>query len=759
MNQFLFFRVQDLRPGTEYTVCLQAHAEECAGAASGTAVVRTQACEPEAPTGLRGGARARTSLQLRWNPAVDNGSHIQHYILQYDEGKGGDFIDLCKPRNKQHNLQKLEASTRYRFRLAAVNGVGRSPWSEEVTISTCGSPPLPPSPPTLIHASPSSLSLCWERRIGDEDFTLQMEDEGKRHGFLPVYTGRDTEHVCDELFRCSDYKFRLQANNEEGGSRWSEEVVFYTLPEKPLAPSKPNVKGKIHSNSFRVRWDPPSDKGGAEIQDYALEINSGNGFEPVYVGAEQEATCDRLQPGCTYQVRLCCKTAGGISNWSDVQTITTEPVVPGSCLPPTLLFDPRPYSIAVKWSKPDYDGGSPVLEYNVEICEGEICRLVYKGKETECTIEELLPGRRYSLKVKAFNRVGGGPWSETFDVTSGAAPPETPNLPHVVAKSPYSILVHWDEPPCNGGPILEYQLEMSMSNEDDSFAPVYQGLQPSCEVKNLTPFTCYYFKLCAMNKSGYSKWSEINEASTPGAAPGSPPMLTAEVTATNAMISWQEPPCNGHPILHYRIDVFEQVIVTNEPILEYLLENLLPETTYKVRIQAVNEIGIGSFSPTLKVETLPPPPPPPIMTCVQQGHNFLKLKWGEGKNIDFTQYIVEMQSPRRKEYQLVYQGTSLSFRVKKLQDSTKYKFRICASNDSGGQGDFSEDFEFETTSAPPANVKMVKQVEITENSLTVEWIPSKAVSDEQLTYTVQSCRTKDQDIKVSFSKLYMYVCT
>ncbi|XP_077285751.1 miles to go isoform X2 [Arctopsyche grandis] len=740
-------RVQDLRPGTEYTVCLQAHAEEYTGAASETAIVRTEACEPSAPTALRATGRARTTLQLRWNAPNDNGSHILHYILQYDEGKGGDFVDLCKPRNKQHNLQKLEVATCYRFRLAAVNGVGRGSWSEEVAFSTCGTPPSPPSPPSLVHATSSSLALCWVNRPGDDDFSLQMEDEHNRHGFLVVYAGRETENICKGLVRCSNYKFRLLANNETGPSRWSDEVTFRTLPEKPRAPYKPFVKGKIHSNSFRVRWDPPGDTGGAEIQSYTLEINSGDGFHRVYDGAEQETTCDRLQPGCTYQVRSLCTTVGGISDWSDIQTITTEPVVPGPCLPPALLSDPRPYSIAITWQKPDYDGGSPVLEYNVEICEEENSRLVYKGKETECTVQELLPGRRYFFKVKAFNRVGGGQWSETLDVTSGAAPPETPNLPRAVAKSPYNVFVQWDEPVCNGGPIIDYLLEMASINKDDAFSPVFQGLQLSYDIKNLIPFSSYFFKVCAINKSGHSKWSEISEISTPGAPPGCPPLLTAEATATDALLSWQEPPCNGYPIQHYRIDIGEKTIVTNEPIMEYLLENLIPETIYKVRIQAVNEIGIGNYSPTLKVETLPPPPPPPLITCIQQGHNFLKLKWGEGKNTDFTQYIVEMQNPRRKEYQQVYQGTSFSFRVKKLQDSSKYKFRICASNDSGGQGDFSEDLEFETTPAPPATLKVPKLLELSETSFVVEWVPSKLSTDEQLTYIVQCCRTKDQDYK------------
>lgn len=45
--------------------------------------------------------------------------------MEYDEGKGGDFVEVFKSRGKQHNLTKLQASMCYRFRLAAVNEYGK----------------------------------------------------------------------------------------------------------------------------------------------------------------------------------------------------------------------------------------------------------------------------------------------------------------------------------------------------------------------------------------------------------------------------------------------------------------------------------------------------------------------------------------------------------------------------------------------------------------------------------------------------------
>lgn len=125
-----------------------------------------------------------------------------------------------------------------------------------------------------------------------------------------MYNGKDTEYVCENLKRHSDYKFRLKAQNDGGPSPWSEEVLFQTLPDRPARPTKPVVKGRIHAHSFRLRWDPPGDTGGADITTYILELNSGSGYQTVYTGCDTEAVCDKLTPGTTYQLRVSCISAG-----------------------------------------------------------------------------------------------------------------------------------------------------------------------------------------------------------------------------------------------------------------------------------------------------------------------------------------------------------------------------------------------------------------------------------------------------------------
>ena len=64
-------------------------------------------------------------------------------------------------------------------------------------------------------------------------------------------------------------------------------------------------------------------------------------------------------------------------------------------------------------------------------------------------------------------------------------------------------------------------------------------------------------------------------------------------------------------------------------------------------MQAVNAVGVGAFSIPIKVTTRALPPYPPTLEVVNVGSSSVKLKWGDGKNIDLLRYVLEM---RRDDY-------------------------------------------------------------------------------------------------------------
>lgn len=122
-----------------------------------------------------------------------------------------------------------------------------------------------------------------------------------------------------------------------------------------------------------------------------------------------------------------------------------------------------------------------------------------------------------------------------------------------------------------------------------------------------------------------------------------------------------------------------------------------------------------------------------------------------GKGFSLTLHL------SRFRFTVIYQGKLHSYKLNRLQELTRYRFRISASNDAG-QGNVSEVFTFMTTMAPPPSVKNLKTSEITQRSCLVEWQPCRLHSSDPVLYQVQISRVRNQDYK-QVRLLSHYYCT
>lgn len=735
-------RVRDLRPGCEYSVCLQISAGQQTGGASDAVTFRAPAAPPERPPALRATQRARTSVLLRWGAPDENGARLAHYLLQVDAGDGAGFRELARPRMRQHTAGNLRSQTRYAFRVAAVNECGAGEFSEECVAWTTGSPPPAPAPPALQRAAAHALWLGWAPPRAAETFTLQLDDPRRGYGFRPVYVGEGCSYTCDELTRATDYRFRLCAQTDDGQGPWSPEVVFRTRPERPGPPGRPAARGKPLPRSFRLRWEPPADDGGAPVASYLLELDDGDGYKRAYGGAEREAHCDRLRPGTAYRARVRCANEAGDSDWSAVETVATDAAAPGAAAAPEPAAPPRATALAVRWRAPDCTGGVPVTEYRVEVTDAEgATRLAYSGAKTECEVRELVPGRSYELTVTAVNRVGPGPASPPLAFTAAAAPPDAPEAPRATVETARSARLEWDPPRDNGAPLLDYRLEMSSSSAEDAFAEVYRGRDAHHSVDSLTPFSAYFFRVCASNAAGRGPWSALRDVLTPRAPPGPPGAPRHEAGCDWLRLSWRAPAEHGAPVLRYRLRLGDDELETEGAAPERELRGLPPDTAYRVRVAALSELGAGAWSDEARAATRPPPPAPPALRLAQAHHSHLRLEW-PACGAEGAHYSVEMRAADSKEFRPVYRGSARSCKVKKLREATEYWFRIRASDERGGRGAWSEPVAAATAAAPPPAPRAPALSQPAPRQALAQW---DALDDAE--YVLQCARGKDAIFK------------
>uniref|UniRef100_A0A4W6CCB2 Fibronectin type-III domain-containing protein 3A n=1 Tax=Lates calcarifer TaxID=8187 RepID=A0A4W6CCB2_LATCA len=692
----------------------------------------------------------------------DNGSKIQNYILQWDEGKGTGIYEQCYyGPQKQYRVTKLSPASRYSFRLAAKNDMGVSEFSEVVDLFTSCSVPLPPFPPELEMTGVTWLCLKWQRpssspKEDDIYYILEMEEEGSGYGFQPSYDGDELSCTVRNLHRSTKYRFRVAAYNSEGKSNPSQVVEFITNPDRPSSPCRPVIRGRVLPNSFKMAWEPPKDNGGADVTKYVMELSeglSGLSWELVYSGPAMEHVCEGLKPGCSYQTRVYCMSEGGQSPLSETLQVQTPAVPPGPCQPPRLVGKPKAREVQLRWGPPQVDGGSPVSCYSVEVSgpQSEESREVYQGPELDCSVGGLMPGKTYSFRLKAANKAGFGPLSERCEVTTGPGAPEQCKAPSTTCKSPSCVVISWEAPPCNGAPVTEFRLEWGAA--EGSMQVCYSGPGLSHEMKGLLPATNYFCRVQAVNVAGVGPFSEAVLCQTPCSVPAAvsniyalkeselsrPPPLYSPSTCLG--ICW-DPPCDhGSEITSYLIDLGERQPIVIGPVTKHIIQNLQPDTSYRlaIRIQALNSLGAGPFSHTFKLKTKPLPPQPPRLECTAFSHQTLRLKWGDGPakaaTSDALQYQLQM-GDKSGRFLSLYKGPCHTHKVQRLNESTSYMFRIQAFNEAG-EGPFSNVYTFTTPRSPPAPVKAPKVERLDDNSCEVTWEVLPPMKGDPITYTLQ----------------------
>lgn len=373
----------------------------------------------------------------------------------------------------------VERTVTWRTPSAATLGVGSHPFttSAEVRDDGANGPDLNPSdntdqlevvvqvaatvpgPPIEVSAvgGLGDAAVTWNAPLSDGGSPLlDYEVESTPAGNPTVVAASNLNAVVGGLANDTDHTFRVRARNAVGWGPWSEPSNVTRTTASPLpdlsvavngpatvAPDAPFTTtltvtnmGNVASTGIVVSQQVP-----AQVALTVTSISDGgvlNGATgtitwPAFglgVGADATRTVTWGTPAAaslaigahpfTTSVEVGDDGSNGAdTNPSDNQhqigiTLQVPPRVPG---PPVDVSAVGGQGTAlVRWQPPLSDGGSPLLDYEVESTPtGDEARVAADRLNT--VVGGLAGGQPHTFRVRARNAVGWGPWSEPSNVT------------------------------------------------------------------------------------------------------------------------------------------------------------------------------------------------------------------------------------------------------------------------------------------------------------------------------------------------------
>uniref|UniRef100_A0A8C9Z7H8 Titin n=1 Tax=Sander lucioperca TaxID=283035 RepID=A0A8C9Z7H8_SANLU len=746
-------KVTKLLEGDEYIFKVQAVNQFGVGASleSAPAIIKDPYAAPGTPKSLEVSDIRKDSMVLTWEaPAEDGGSPITGYIIEKHDKEGVRWTRCNRTTvtDCTFKVTGLMETHIYEFRVAAENGVGSGEPSTPTVFFKALDPifrPGPPHNPKVTDTTKTSVFLSWGKPVYEAALkeTAQIE-----------VTSSYTSLVIDKMSRNDSGKYTITAENTSGTK--SAFVVVRVL-DTPSAPVNLKVK-EITNQSVTLAWEPPLLDGGSKIKNYIIEKRESTRKTYAAVATNCHALLWKVEPlqeGCSYYFRVLAENAHGVG----LPAATADPLkvseVPQS--PKALIVtDQTKTSISLAWERPEYDGGSRVMQYLLEVqLKGqEKWNSVNTFKTMEATVSKLNPGEEYLFRVIAINDKG----KSDPKVLSG--PVMTKDLvfePDIrPAFSSYSVKVGKDmkvDIPFFGRP------KPSVSWSKDG-APL--KFTTRVNIINTPTHTTLSIKEAAGDDGGMYSINVANAAGKKDTtveiivldkpSPPSGPVRFDEITTQSVTLSWDPPKHNGGcQISNYIVQKRDTTTTTwenfsiNHARTTIKVPRLKTGAEYQFRIIAQNRYGKSQGLDSSAVVAQypyrePGPPGTPFISSLSRDHQI--VEWHEPV-ADGGSAVLGYHLERKERNSILWVKINKTllhepcFKSYPLEEGIEYEYRVYAENivGIGRCSKISEGCVARDPCDPPGTPEAIH---VNKDTIVIQWTKPEYDGGSNITgYTVE----------------------
>lgn len=615
-------KVLHLTENIEYEFRVMAVNDAGVGAPSNISMP-IKAAEPKdipcAPSVICVSDSTNTSISLEWTKPVDDGGmEILGYIIEMVRGEETEWKRINEElvAETNHVVTGLETGAEYKFRVAAVNHVGRGEDIETAELAQAVDRLTPPQvdidatfKQTHIIKAGGSVCLGIHFRGKPTPTATWVKEEGEL-GVMSDITTTDgySSLSIENCSRNDTGKYTVNLKNASGSKAITFTVKVMDTPGSPQAV----FFKEVSRGSVTLSWEPSLNDGGARIHHYIVERREASRRTWQQSGGkctQNFLKVEDLLEGVPYFFRVSAENQYGVGEAFEL----TEPVIataePAS--PKRMdIVDTTDNSVSLAWLKPEHDGGSRIQCYVIEAKPKDTDKWVVVGttKSVTFVVEKLNKGEEYNFRVKAKNEAGYSRPRETLA-------PVLVKEPHIEPAADLSEITNQlitsrsgstftIDVPISGRPApkVTWKLEeMRLKNTDRVSIKVTKD-RTSISVKDAMRGDGGKYYLMLENVAGARTFTiEVNVTGRP--SPPSGPIKISSITSESCVLDWEPPEDDGGTdITNYIVEKREsgstawQLINSSVKRTSLHVSHLTKYMQYTFRISAENRFGVSKHS-------------------------------------------------------------------------------------------------------------------------------------------------------------------
>lgn len=693
------------------------------------------------------------SARLNWEkPDHDGGSKITSYIVEMQTKEEEIWTTCSESRALEVTVTGLTRGKEYFFRVCAVNEKGRS--EPKSLVAPVIVKDNSTGPVINLLCNTFSVKAGNDLKIdvpfkGTPQPTVSWAKDGtmlKETSRVNVLTSDTSSQITiKDAARIDVGIYEVRLTNSVGTT--SAEIIVNVF-ERPGPPCEFTVD-EVSADFVSLLWQPPNYTGGCQISNYVVEKRDIGSTVWQTVSATVARTSikiSRLTQGTEYQFRIAAENRYGKSPFVESEPVVAQyPFKPPG--PPTDLqvVNASKSVMVVAWSKPECDGGSPIIGYHIE-CKDQSSILWTKLNRSPVTenqfkVTSVEEGLVYEYRVCAENIAGVGPCSKASEPVAARDQCQPPRNLTVTNITNESVSLSWDKPEYDGGAkITGYIIERKELPESCWLKCNFTNLLDTFfEVSGLSEGEQYDFRVIAKNSAELLSAPSENTGPITVQHDVEPPKIimddkfrqvvvvkAGDLLRIDAHISGRPNPTvswlkNGRLIgTKGRVEMTVTKMHTSLLIRECVRKD---SGQYTLTVQ--NTGGTLAKVVTCKVLDRPGPPAGPLQVSGLSAEK-CTLSWGpplENGGAEIMHYIVEKCETSRVSWTLVYGDMmATTCKVTKLLKGNEYLFRVRGVNIYGeGETLESEPIKAMDPYTVPSAPTDVEVTSATADSMTICW--------------------------------------